>query len=297
MYLGQSTPLGGLPDLVTGNVSNSEVAHNPVGLSFQLELVTSDRSIENVSDQNPTKWGSPGTELCDVEVCVTTSGSINCDLAPNVLDTACVKLEGDMENTHGHCDFGCILSDALRMSTPLLRMDSDEPRRDLDYVLCEYVSPLGTTVKVFDDCVIGTCSCVYYVGNCRNQLKPCRFASILILGGLDREKVFSDLLDNVVDGFPIVDAEVLPYECVNYNSILTPDNKSAMDIIVRRELKEGMISISEGDPQCVHALGAVPKASGGMRPITDCSRPTGNSVKFFVIPFSKSLNIKAWMML
>ena len=34
-----------------------------------------------------------------------------------------------------------------------------------------------------------------------------------LTGGLDREPAFSDLLNNVVDGFPVVDAEVPPYKC------------------------------------------------------------------------------------
>ena len=31
-------------------------------------------------------------------------------------------------------------------------------------------------------------------------------------------------------------------------------------------------------PVCIHALGAVPKSDGGIRPITDCSRPLGASI-------------------
>lgn len=51
-----------------------------------------------------------------------------------------------------------------------------------------------------------------------------------------------------------------------------------MGKIIRAELEEGMISIVEQVPHCIHALGAVGKPDGGIRPITDCSRPTGRSI-------------------
>ena len=70
-----------------------------------------------------------------------------------------------------------------------------------------------------------------------------------------------------------------PYKCENYNLILQSGNKVAMDDIVRREWAEGMITRVYVEPTCVHALGAVPKSGGGMRPITDCSRPIMVSVK------------------
>lgn len=52
------------------------------------------------------------------------------------------------------------------------------------------------------------------------------------------------LLENIIDGFPIVDEDISPYECENYGSILDPNSKAKMDSIIRKELDEGMISIA-----------------------------------------------------
>lgn len=51
-----------------------------------------------------------------------------------------------------------------------------------------------------------------------------------------------------------------------------------MDSIVATELAEGFLNVSEETPTCIHALGTVPKGLQGIRPITDCSRPSGESV-------------------
>ena len=147
-----------------------------------------------------------------------------------------------------------------------------------DAASVSYISPLGTVVNVFPECRSGLCDCQYFIGEIKSQLKPCRFASLIndILG--ESACNYENLLWGVTDGFPIVDQVVEPYECSNYNSILDPVSKAKMDFIVNNELREGMISVVESKPKCVHALGAVPKASGGIRPITDCSRPLGKSV-------------------
>lgn len=62
------------------------------------------------------------------------------------------------------------------------------------------------------------------------------------------------------------------------NSILDPVYKGKMDAIISNELENGMLSEVSSKPHCIHALGAVPKPDGGMRPITDCSRPDGVNV-------------------
>lgn len=51
-----------------------------------------------------------------------------------------------------------------------------------------------------------------------------------------------------------------------------------MDGLVRKELAEGFISKVSEKPTCIHALGAVPKGTDSIRPITDCSRPIGEAV-------------------
>lgn len=90
------------------------------------------------------------------------------------------------------------------------------------------------------------------------------------------------LFHYIIARFPIVENVCIePYECENYKSILTPKCKSAMHKIVQKGLKEGMISIASGKPSCIHSLGVVPKPDGGIRPITDCSRPLGRSFNNF----------------
>ena len=139
-------------------------------------------------------------------------------------------------------------------------------------------SPLGQEVVVFEDCTRGTCKCVYDIGGITSQLKPCRFASIILNSEYPLVDEYLNLLWYVTDGCPIVEREIDSYECENYLSITEPGNKEKMDKILDRELAEGMVSCVDRKPHCIHALGAVPKATGGIRPITDCSRPPGKSV-------------------
>ena len=149
---------------------------------------------------------------------------------------------------------------------------------DTECLLGSYVSPLGSVVEVYDACVNGTCECLYEIEGVRSQLKPCRFAAIVFLSGREWASKYVDLVWAVTDGFPIVDTEVNEYECENYSSITSEPNSLKMDSILKKELAEGMVSQVEIKPICIHALGAVPKSSGGIRHITDCSRPTGVSV-------------------
>ena len=116
------------------------------------------------------------------------------------------------------------------------------------------------------------------IGGVVSQLKPCRFASLILNPCHQWAGRYLGLLWDLTDGFPIVDGEVQGYECENYSSITCIENKPKMDSIVRRELLEGCISRSETKPLCVHALGAVPKGDGKIRQITDCSRPPHISV-------------------
>ena len=139
------------------------------------------------------------------------------------------------------------------------------------------VSPDGSIVKVFENCINNTCVCKYYIGEMLCQLKPCRVAAILVSGESWVESYW-DLLWYVTEGFPIVEGDVPSYVCENYSSILDPVSKAKMDEIIKRELDEGMISESSSPPHCIHSLGAVPKPDGGIRPITDCSRPLFKSV-------------------
>ena len=124
------------------------------------------------------------------------------------------------------------------------------------------------------------------------QLKPCRFAAILSHGE-DWASEYWELLWCITDGFPIVEGDVPSYHCMNYNSILEDGCKQKMDKIITRELKEGIISEAVSWPNCIHALGAVPKQDGGIRPITDCSRPSGESVNNYCGSLFKEFNYKS----
>ena len=146
-----------------------------------------------------------------------------------------------------------------------------------DDLIFETVSPNGRTVKVYQNCALGSCTCVHLLDGIPSQLKPCRWAS-LILNDPELSSSYLDLLHHLTDGFPIVDEIVESYECENYCSITTPDVKPLMDKIVKREVEEGAISLVDIKPTCIHALGAVPKPDGNIRHITDCSRPRNISV-------------------
>lgn len=140
-------------------------------------------------------------------------------------------------------------------------------------------TPKGTVVNVYDDCYSGSCQCIHKLAGHELQIKPCRVASVMF----DNDSSCSDdewkLFVGLTDGFDIVESETIPeYDCSNYNSILLPEYKVKMDRIISSELANGMLSEVTEKPHCIHALGAVPKPDGGMRPITDCSRPEGNNV-------------------
>ena len=178
--------------------------------------------------------------------------------------------------------FADIDLDGLIKPNPEERIKSCEYKNyDVRTVLFKRTSPLGQDIVVYPECTTGECNCIYLIGNIECQLKPCRFASLIYTVFAGRENEFEQLLWHVTDGFPIVDCDVSPYECENYSSITCPENVIKMDSIIAKELSEGMISISVDKPCCVHSLGAVPKSNGGMRPITDCSRPLGKSVNNF----------------
>ena len=161
-----------------------------------------------------------------------------------------------------------------------------------DLILFTCKSPEGSVVNVYNGCIEGKCDCKYFIGEMLCQLKPCRFAAIIVNGGTWSQHYW-DLLWFITDGFPVVEGEIQEYQCKNYSSILDEVSKGKMDKIIRRELAEGMVSEAKENPICVHALGAVPKPDGGIRPITDCSRPEGKSVNNFCGNLFKEFTYKS----
>ena len=88
------------------------------------------------------------------------------------------------------------------------------------------------------------------------------------------------LRDGILHGFAIVDAdaEIQSYYCDNYSSVLSTGAFSFVDSLITDEVEQGKYVLASSVPHCVHALGAIPKADGSYRPITDCRRHEGISI-------------------
>lgn len=128
-------------------------------------------------------------------------------------------------------------------------------------------------LHVKSDCVDGSCNCVYYLDGIQAKLKPCRVAASIYVSDIwSPNNVF--VLDGVCRGFRIVDDNVnLKYRVQNYNSILKPEMYDKMCDNIYTEIYSGQISPSVFPADCMHALGAVERPDGRLRPITDCSKP------------------------
>ena len=131
----------------------------------------------------------------------------------------------------------------------------------------------GVIVKVHDECKQGICCCDYKLCGERLQLKPCRFAHLVSLGTAECKKAYEPLVSDVKDGLNIVDVNMdlssMHYECENYNSVYSPENKAKLDNIIRKVLSEGNLKILHEKPTCKHSMGAVPKPDGGIRPFCE----------------------------
>ena len=170
-------------------------------------------------------------------------------------------------------------------SKGLIGQETDVNVNVLNPVLYTFTSEEGAIVNVYDSCRKGACTCDYQLSGERLQLKPCRFAYLVSLGTAECKKAYEPLVSNVTDGFRIVDDNMdisdMQYECENYSSVYTIENKSKLDSIIGKELSEGYLKIVNKKPTCVHSMGAVPKPDGGIRPITDCNMPRDISVNNF----------------
>lgn len=91
------------------------------------------------------------------------------------------------------------------------------------------------------------------------------------------------VLDGVVHGFHMLDKSpsISPYEVENYESCFSTKALEKLNNFILQELSQGKLSLCLSKPVCIHAMGAIIKESGGVRPITDCSRPTDNSVNCY----------------
>ena len=95
----------------------------------------------------------------------------------------------------------------------------------------------------------------------------------------DSDKDF--LLHGVANGFNIVDrdARVVPMEIDNHPSA-SPGSElfNLVKQQVMSEISVGNYHVCVNKPEFISPLGAIPKATGGIRLIHDCSRPAGNSL-------------------
>ena len=115
----------------------------------------------------------------------------------------------------------------------------------------------------------------HYLCGVRSQMNLCGWRNILMggpnsvygPGGMDPDTHF--LLDSMIHGFKLLDprAKIHGYYCNNYESA-TVTTIDKIDIIFKTELAAGKLSVVQEQPMCIHAMGAVPKSSGGFRPIT-----------------------------
>lgn len=98
------------------------------------------------------------------------------------------------------------------------------------------------------------------------------------------QQLKSYLYSGILEGFKIVDQDscIEPYWCRNYKSVLVEPCHTFINDLIVQELELGRFVITEVQPDCVHALGVVPKRDGGYRPITDCRRPIGCSINNFM---------------
>lgn len=88
----------------------------------------------------------------------------------------------------------------------------------------------------------------------------------------------------VQNGFYIVDpdADISSYERENYSSVLHGEPHVFIDKLIKSELSSRKYVLTSNKPTCIHSIGAIPKKSGGWRPITDCKRPIGSSINSFM---------------
>ena len=125
-------------------------------------------------------------------------------------------------------------------------------------------------------------NCDHFIEGTYSPLKPYGWRSMLLdNGAMDQDALF--LLDGILHGFKLVDpgADIAEYQNQNYDSAEV-SSKEEMDSLIKTELSQGKFAISKDKPVCVHALGAIPKSSGHIRNITDCSRPKGLSVNNYM---------------
>ena len=105
----------------------------------------------------------------------------------------------------------------------------------------------------------------------------------------------SYLYFGVKDSFLIVDtdATVPSYDCPNYITLSSGDSYAFVAKLIGTELQEGKYVYASVKPHCIHATGAVSKAEGKFKPITDCKRPLGDSINNFMTQTCNTFSYKS----
>lgn len=210
----------------------------------------------------------------DISICdlVVNPGEINVNVNVSCIPEMCGSSPNG-SNSNCVAEYGCTGDDPVHCKEEPARTATLRNREETQAVLVQVTSK-GMSINIYKECIDGICKCIHVLGNSKTQLKPCRFAATIY-----RDRVPTDddmkVFDIVCHGVDIVTGDIPEYECMNYNSILQPNNREKMDRIINDEVLCGALTIVSEKPRCVHAIGAVAKADGGVRPITDCSRPAG----------------------
>lgn len=160
----------------------------------------------------------------------------------------------------------------------------DEPRSRTD-VLTDPIQGDGMRKFVIDHSVsqdLCTGRCSHFLGGLEVQLNKCSFYRELYLNGqVDANADY--IFHGISHGFNIVDPDCpAEYFRSNYNSIKTGEARRQMNLVVQEELASSKVSKVVSQPKCVHALGAIMKSSGKIRPITDCRRPLQLSINNYM---------------
>lgn len=90
--------------------------------------------------------------------------------------------------------------------------------------------------------------------------------------------------NGIAQGFNIVDTDhqICGYDCKNYSTVLTEEPLEYVNSLIKEEIKSGKLLLVVDKHICIHSLGAVDKADGSYRPITDCHRPVGASINCYM---------------
>lgn len=101
-----------------------------------------------------------------------------------------------------------------------------------------------------------------------------------LMGDPDRDFI----LRGVKEGFHIINPDAVIEEAFtkNYKSATGKEHFTQVDAQVKIEIAEGRYVKVNTRPIIISALGAIPKDSGGVRLIHDCSRPAGRAVNDLV---------------